>query len=51
MQGKPSSMAYFCVGLQPELREVDRELRGAGRPGRGKMTAILWGRLRLPSPL
>ena len=37
VQGKPSSKAYFCVGLQPELRQVDGELReeggGAARGG------------------
>merc|ERR1719483_94158 len=30
VQGKPTSMAYFCVGLQPELSQVDRELREEG---------------------
>ena len=30
VQGKPSSMAFFCVGLQPELKKVDSDLMEAG---------------------
>ena len=30
VQGKPSSMAFFCTGFQPELVEVNTEVREEG---------------------